>query len=283
MQEEMDNYHKIVQNILQTANTDTSIRAVIAIGSSTRNDVPADEYSDIDLIVATDDIDVWHSGDLPRRFAEVKIMFTEPTLGGGTELRVMYEGYRDVDFIIFTPRQLSVAIEDGTANYVMNRGYRVLYDAIGVEARLAEAICSAVEPPVCSETDFLNRVNDFYFHEIWAAKKLLRGEMWSAKMCMDAYLKNHLLALVQWYTVSKAPIDVWHDGRFLDTWAEAGICEELKGCFAHYDRQDMARALSTTHSLFSRLARDTAQMRRFSYPHEAERTADAFLREKLTV
>ena len=48
-----DRYRDIKQKLCKYAGQDEAIKAVIAIGSSTRFDVPADEFSDLDLIIVT--------------------------------------------------------------------------------------------------------------------------------------------------------------------------------------------------------------------------------------
>jgi aminoglycoside 6-adenylyltransferase len=127
-----------------------------------------------------------------------------------------------------------------------------------------------------SEAEFVNIVNDFFFHNIWACKKLKRGELWSAKMCIDGYLKERLLKIVEQYHIA-AGIDVWHDGRFIDRWAEPSVLNELKACFAHYEPADCRNALMATHTLFSRLAAGVARRRGFVYPAEAEKCAAEYL------
>lgn len=84
-----------------------------------------------------------------------------------------------------------------------------------------------------------------------------RGEIWTAKMCGDAYLKNLLLRMMEWYEICRngKNYEVWHDGRMLEQWAEEPIVQELKSCFAHYDREDIKKALKHTEHLFTRLAR----------------------------
>ncbi|MGN0436427.1 MAG: aminoglycoside 6-adenylyltransferase [Wujia sp.] len=76
----------------------------------------------------------------------------------------------------------------------------------------------------------------------------------------------------------KHKVDVWHDGRFLDKWAEERILIELKKCFAHYDRDDIIQALFATGELFAGLARETADMKGYIYPIEAEQYAFSLLR-----
>lgn len=279
----IDKYYEIKQKVIEIAEGDENIKAVIAIGSSTRDTIKADKYSDLDIIIATDDVNAWLYGNLPEKLGDIKISFTEPTLGGGKERRVLYKEYLDVDMIIFSQEQFINVINEGIASWIMNRGYTVMYDAMDVTKLLKATIVTEVFPTDLTEKEYINMVNDFYFHVIWAAKKLLRGELWSAKMCMDAYLKNYLLAIIEMYTVSKYHIDVWHDGRFLDRWADEDIRTDLRHCFAHYDKRDMQGALLATEKLFARLARETAQMKMYTYPAEAEKVSENFVINELTI
>lgn len=276
-----DKYLKIKQHLLLLAEKRAEIKAVVAIGSSTRSDVLADEYSDLDLIIATDDTNSWLYGNLVAELGDVKVSFVEPTLGGGMERRVLYGGWLDVDMIVFTTEQFLNAVNDGTANWVMNRGYCVLHDRIGATELLKQKITLEIHKPDFSENEFQNLANNFYFHTVWAAKKLLRGELWSAKMCLDSYLKNLLLKVLEVHAATKNHADVWHDGRFLDRWADEKVRMELKNCFAHYDKSDMKNALKSTHRLFARITKETAALKSFAYPNEAEKFSNEFLEEKL--
>lgn len=72
------------------------------------------------------------------------------------------------------------------------------------------------------------------------------------------------------YSASKYQVDVWHNGRFLERWVDKEILSDLEKCFVHYNKKDMVSALSATQNLFSRLASQTAEMRGYRYPQEAE-------------
>ena len=273
-----DRYKKIKENICRYSEVDSEVKAVIAIGSTTRESVKADEYSDLDLIIVTDNPTSWYSGEYPMQLGEISIGFLEPTLGNGKEYRAVYDEDKDVDMIIFTPKQFTEAVKNGTAGWVMNRGYAFLCDKAGYSELVRAYVNPSVASPQISESEFLNLTNDFYFHNIWAAKKLLRGELWSAKMCVDAYLKNYLLKIIEFYCYQKDGRDVWHDGRFVDRWADDWILEKLTVCFAHYEKNDIGKALVHTHELFKKLATDVADMNRYIYPQKAENTASEFLK-----
>ena len=273
----MDKYFDIKNKILENAKTDDDIRAIVAIGSTTRRDAKADEYSDLDLFIITTNVDPWYSGDYPKRFGKVNISFIEDTLGGGKERRCIYDEDKDVDMIPMTPEQFETVVKEGIAQWVMNRGYEVLYDAMNCKELLSEHITYSTSKPSMSEEEFTNMINDFYFHNIWAYKKLKRGEVWAAKMNVDTYHKNYLLRMIELYCYKKEGVDVWHEGRFIDRWAGEEILSELKECFAHYDKEDILRALKKTHELFVRITKELAEIQGYEYPIEAEKCAKAYL------
>lgn len=275
----MNRHKEIIKRLLDLAEKDENIHAVVMIGSSTREYSKADEYSDIDIIIATKSPDEWLYGNNPEKLGEVKISFIEPTLGGGKERRILYNSSLDVDIIAFTPEQFKDAIINGVANEVMNRGYSVLYDSMGISELLKDHIQFKVTHKIISEEEFINIVNDFFFHVVWASKKILRGELWTAKMCIDSYLKNYLLKIIETYTLSESKKDVWHCGRFLEKWADKDIVDELKTCFAHYDRSDMILSLISTTKLFSKLAKNSAINCNYKYPEKADKYANELLRE----
>ena len=274
----MDRYFEIKKRLLQTAATNDGLRAVILIGSSVREYAVADEYSDLNVILVCDEPEAWLYGDLPGMLGDVRISFVEPTFGGGMERRILYSGSLDVDLIVLTPEQMESAITGGVAGEVMNRGYCVLYDDMMITDRL-KGIPARVQRGAMTEREFLNIVNDFWFHAVWSAKKILRGELWAAKMCIDAYMKGLLLKIIEESEADNK--DVWHNGRFLEKWAGGDTIAELGNCFAHYDRENMLSALSSTMVLCAKLARRTAEKRGYLYPAEAEACAMSFVKDRL--
>lgn len=275
----MDRYSEMKKRLIDIAQTDETLTAVVAIGSSVRAYSAADEYSDIDLIIGSSEPEKWLYGDMPSKLGEIMISFVEPTLGGGLERRMLYNGSLDVDLIVFTPEQFQNAVKSGAAAEVMNRGYSVMYDSMGITELIEEYVKSDTRHIEMTESEFANRAEDFWFHTVWASKKILRGELWTAKMCIDAYLKNHLLSIIELNRYLSDKTDVWHNGRFFEKWAGGENIEKLKSCFAHYDREDMISALKNTADIFSENARSAAEISGYSYPEKAENYAYSLLKE----
>ena len=246
----MDKYTVIKERLINIAKENNSIKAVVAIGSSVRGYSKSDEYSDIDIIIGTDDPEgILYTDEILAQLGDIKISFVEHTLGGGMERRVFFDGALDADFIVFTPEQFTCAVTEGVANEVMNRGYLVMYDSMDITPLLDKYIVPSVRTVSMTEAEFCNIVNDFWFHTIWASKKILRGEIWVAKMCIDGYLKDRLLSVMEYHRYQLYNQDVWHCGRFLEKWAGDENISALKNSFAHYDKSDMIKALFSTGEL----------------------------------
>jgi len=264
----MDHFYEIKQKLLSHAASDENLMAVIVLGSSARQQVKADAYSDLDLILVCSDPDSWLHGDYPNKLGEIQISFLEKTIGGAQERRILYDQARDVDLIAISRQMMENLITSGAASGILGRGYDVLHDRIGIKELLAAHIRTDSTHKNVSQEVFDNIVQDFWFHTVWAAKKILRGEIWVAKMCVDAYLKSLLLKIIE--LSRSAETDTWHNGRFLEKWAGQETVNALGGCFAHYEKADIVSALQNTAQLFGALAPKAAQIHGFDYPQKAQ-------------
>ena len=110
------------------------------------------------------------------------------------------------------------------------------------------------------EGAFRELAHDFWYHALWTAKKLRRGEVYTALLCLDGYLKVRLVVLLGWHARAVDPsVDTWHAGRFLERWADPGALAALEEAYAHYDVRDVARALWATIELWQALEGETAR------------------------
>jgi aminoglycoside 6-adenylyltransferase len=268
-------YNVILERFLEISRLREDIRLVMVIGSRAREDHPADEWSDLDLVFVTSQPSEYISSqDWLTDLGEYILTFLEPTpIGTLVERRVLFEGGFDVDFV---PLPLNI-FQHGLPPEVTGvfcRGYQVVLDKDGLETLIASSSRSKLSnetPP--NQTDYLQTVNDFLFHVVWTAKKLRRGELWTAKQCCDGYLKWLLLKMIEWHAKwtrqNQKCVDVWHSGRFLDQWADERVLEGLSASFAHYDLDVVWQALRQTSNLFSRLATEVAMSVGLRYPDEA--------------
>ncbi len=181
-------------------------------------------------------------------------------MGEQRERRVLYETGEDVDFPLIPLSALDRLESSDNAAKLLQRGYRILADEIGLETRLRRIAgsASADEPP--GQAGLTELASDFWYHALWTARKLRRGEVFTAIECLDGYMKARLVTLLEWHARAVDPsVDTWHAGRFLERWADPGALAALERAYAHYDLRDVARALWETIDLFQGLEEETAR------------------------
>jgi aminoglycoside 6-adenylyltransferase len=235
------------------------VRAAIVVGSRARTDTPADRWSDLDIILIVDDPAPYaESAAWVSEFGTPALTFLEETLLGQRERRVLYEDGEDVDFPLFPVSALERLEQSENAAALLARGYRMLADEIGLGERLQDVADRVSEPDLPTQAEFDQLASDFWYHALWTAKKLRRGEVFTAIDCLDGYTKARLVTLLEWHARSVDPsVDTWHGGRFLERWADPGALSALETAFAHYDVRDVARALWETIDLFQGLEEET--------------------------
>ncbi|HEX6989300.1 MAG TPA: aminoglycoside 6-adenylyltransferase, partial [Bacillota bacterium] len=267
------------------------IRGLLILGSRARCIRPADAWSDLDVLLVTTDPDSYlDSTGWLADLGTVWITFLEPTPAGGLERRVLFAGGLDVDFSVVAAADAAALAERGVPPEVagiVTRGVRVLLDRDGLMSRLIDqcrAVAAALPPPAAPGQAELDQLcHDFWYHAVWVAKKLRRGEVWTALDCCDGYMKRRLLTLLEWHArAHRGPgWDTWHQGRFLEEWADDRVVQALRPAFAHYDAADVRRALLATMQVFRWAAVETSGLLGLTYPEAVDAKASGLVEELL--
>ena len=253
----------LASSVAEWADEREDVQALLVVGSQARSDAPADRWSDLDLVLILDDPTPYF-GDAGwvAEFGRPVLTFLEPTFAAGyRERRVLYETGEDVDFVLLPPTAVELMRTIPGVAEIFARGYRVLVDRIGVSAALQELAASvAPDGPPPSQAEFTELANDFWYHVLWAAKKLRRGEVYMAASCLDGYLKARFVTLLAWHARAVEPtVETWHDGRFLERWADPGALVALELAFARYSVREVAHGLWQSIDLWQGVEEETAR------------------------
>lgn len=240
----------------------TDVHAAVVVGSQARAETAADRWSDLDVILVLEEPNAYLD-DLSwvMSFGAPLLTFVEPTaVGNERELRVLFETGEDLDLPLIPMSRLDLLTEDEAIAEVLGRGYRVLVDDIGLEERLRAASLGPRQRREPTQRDLRELASDFWYHALWAAKKLRRGEVFVATECLDGYLKARLVRLLEWHARAvDLTLDTWHGGRFLERWGDPGALVALEFAYARYSLPDAARALWVTVDLWQGLEEETAK------------------------
>lgn len=281
-------YEEILARFREWATARDDLRAAFVLGSRARRDHPADEWSDLDLLLLTTDPGLYldDTGWLAALGTPWLTMLERQAVGDGQERRVVFAGGLDVDFIPVPVEAARIFAERGwppEIEMVFRRGVHTVLDKDGLAALLTTVPASMPAAPVPSEREFTELLNDLWYHVVWTTKKLRRGELWTALECLDGYLQWRLLALIRWHArATHGPdYETWHAGRFIESWADPRAAAGLREVFARYDAQDVARALLALLALTHTLGTETAARLGYAYPAEGEAASTAWVREAL--
>src|SRR5438477_10708818 len=275
----------LLERVVDWAQTDGDVRALILLGSRARVDPPADEWSDTDLIVVVPDPSAFLAdASWTARFGSVAVTFVEVTPHGRSERRVLYADGTDLDAVPVGLDEAQAGLREPGPLSMLARGYRILVDKEGILDDLPALIDRAADehgsayewPP--GPGPFENLVNDFWYHAVWSARKLRRGALCVARDCVDGSMHALLLRVIEWRAraiTGGGESDHWFDGRFLERWADPDTVRALRDCFAHYDEADISRGLLSIMVLFRRLANVLAIRLELPFPVRADGAAAA--------
>jgi aminoglycoside 6-adenylyltransferase len=279
----------LTDRIIHWAKQQNDIRAVLLLGSRARDDHPADQWSDWDIVIICVDPEPYLAdAKWLEAIAPVWLTFLDPTaVGNLVERRALFEGGVDADFIFVSSvlaRQLGQEGFPEDVAGVVRRGVKVLLDKENFTAPWL-AIDAEESPAwqIPSEAQFNALVQDFLYHGVWVTKKLRRGEMWTAKWCLDGSMKDQMLTMIHWHTRATQTWrrNLWHQGRFLEEWADERVLEGLPTAFARYDPAEIPSALKQTLYLFHWLAEETARGWQYAFPPQFYKEVIGWINDNL--
>jgi aminoglycoside 6-adenylyltransferase len=262
----MNKYKDSIKKIIDFAGKNADIEAIIMIGSQCRKIKQADKYSDLDLVIFTDnpdkyiDVENW----LNNFGGKVVCTFVEITIGGFKERRVLYTDNRDIDFTII-PSSLIFSDEFFTNSIILNvcnKGYKILYDKSNIISKKLKKNLKGYNDKFIlkPEKEMNNLVSDFNYHIIWAAKKLKRKELWISINCINGYLGNLLLQMIKYYTVLYNKNNtIWHYGRFLEDYIPDKFKKRLRNCFCRYDEKEAEHSIVSLFEFFNEITKNVYQ------------------------
>jgi len=276
-------YEQIIECVVAWATEETRIRAAMIVGSRARTDHPADAWSDLDVVLfATDPDALLAETGWVHRMGTPVITFLEPTaVGMWKERRALFAGALDVDFSIVPAAVLAGVREDrlgdGTPIQevagVIARGVRLLVDKDGSLAALLAHVTHQPlpTPPAPDQARFDQILSDFWYHAVWIAKKLRRGELVVAHECLEGNQRRLLMTLIRWHAGMRRSI--WHGRRFLEEWADPRVVAALPGTWARHEPADIVRATRAMMDLVALLAGEIAAATSLTLPADAEHAA----------
>ena len=276
------------------AQTNKQMRAVVLIGSQARVQKPADNWSDIDVILFTthpqkyQNENAWlgEIGDLLSCYNGLEVadstFVKRVYFADGVGMDVTPVDVTAIDWAyryarlknklpLKLPPAFAAKMEKPIRNfaYYIHRGMSVLVDKGNYRDKLnfIETGFRYMPPGAPTTEKFEQQVNEFWQTALRMAIKLYRKEFFTAKVECESPLKYNLLAMLEWHAkcLHGWNFETWHKGRYIENWASPEIVEGLRSVYGRYDERDSWNSLFNTMALFERVSHEVASYLKYDY------------------
>ena len=282
----MNDIRTFTERIRIWAKSRQDLRAVILIGSQARQQPPADEFSDLDLVLFCANAAVYARDEDWLKAVGTPWLAVRSTTGrGDPEWDVVFDGVVKVDFVFcdlnleLQTAALAVVLQHSPYGFVYERGVRVLFDRENADAEGHFLTFPRQPLPNPTAKEFSQTIQRFFLQALRAARFLRRGELWRAARLINGGIKDPTLTILEWHarcSRETAP-DTWYEGHFLEQWADPRVLSGMSAQFAACEPGALWNALFSSLESFRWTARETASRLGQVYPE----TVDAHITHEI--
>jgi aminoglycoside 6-adenylyltransferase len=276
----MRSEQEMLDLILNTAQNDERVRAVIMNGSKVNPNAPKDFFQDYDVVyLVTEKESFLADPGWIRVFGELMILqlpdeMSDPPPEGKDHygyLMQFADGNR-IDLSLYPVSKIDKLEEDSLT--------LTLLDKDGILPKYPPPNDSGHIPKPPNAKKFFDCTNEFWWVSPYVAKGLWRREIVYAKHMLDLYVREQLDKMLTWYVgmntgFTKSPGKM---GKYFEKFLEPELWDMLMDTYSDGDYERTWQALFTMGELFRKAAIPVAQHFRFDYPYGDDERVSAHLR-----
>jgi aminoglycoside 6-adenylyltransferase len=276
---------KILDQLIDWANEQELIRAVILTSSRAIPHAALDLFSDYDVILVLRSIQpLYVDRTWLAVFGPVLTVYRDSLIDENGQKRsayvVQYENGLKIDFNLWPVELLQQVTSNGRLPAEFDAGYKILVDKDNLTAALPSPTYAAYIPTPPTETHYMELIEGFFLDTTYVAKFLWRDDIMAAKHILDHSLKQgHLRPMLEWH----AEIDhQWSlkpgpYGRRLKQYVRPDLWAELECTYTGTGPEENWEALFRTIALMRRVASEVGKELGYTYPHDLERRVIDYL------
>lgn len=279
----------VVRRLIQWAEDQPAVRAMLLTSTRANPDAPVDALSDYDVVLVVTDIRPFHAdrGWLAD-FGEVLVGYwdpIQPAPGYGLQVFgnvIQYADGLHIDFTLWPVDLLRRIVADDVLIADLDDGYRVLLDKDGLTEGLRTPTYTVFIPEPPHEAAFLTVVENFYSTAPYVAKNLWRDDLMPAKWGLQCDMKhNFLRPMLDWR------VEIDHDwavktgvnGRGLKGRLPHEIWDRLERTYAGAGLEENWNALLAALDLFRDVATEVAVGLGYEFPEAMHRGVRAYVEQ----
>ena len=271
--------NEMLELILNVAEQDDNIRAVIMNGSRVNPHAKRDPFQDFDIVYFVRDVEPYKRNQtFVNQFGDLMIMqlpedmVDPPPHGDGhyTYLMQFLDGTR-IDLSFYSLETVPAIIADSLTVVLLDK----------------DRLIRELPPP--SDRDYLPKpptaklfddcCNEFWWVSTYVAKGLWRDELTYTKHILDVYLREQLMKMLVWYfgiqtDFQKSPGKL---GKYLKECLDPEIWRQLESTYADWQPEHIWDSLFVMGNLFRQLGQYVAKHFDFAYPEQDDKNVSNYL------
>lgn len=276
-----------IAHLLQWANQQEAIRAVLITSTRAIPGAAVDILSDYDIILVATDIQPFHAD---RRwldaFGTVLVAYWDPLLQAPEDGSpyfgnvVYFQNGWHIDFTLWPVALLQHIAAAPTLPAELDAGYQVLLDKDQLTVGLQPPTYQSYRPTPPSAETFQRMVEEFFSDAPYVAKCLWRDELLPAKWCLDYDMKHvYLRPMLEWHVALDHgwAVKTGVLGRGLKKQLPATLWGQLEATYADADIAANWEALLQTMALFRQVAMAVADHLGYVYPLALDEGVTAYV------
>jgi len=265
--------------ILDTAQRDERVRAVIMNGSKVNPNAPKDFFQDYDVVyIVTEKESFLVDPGWVKVFGELMILQLPDEMSDPPPEGKDYYGYlmqfadgNRIDLSLFPVSKLDKLEQDSLT--------LTLLDKDGILPTFPPPYDSTYIPKPPTSKAFFDCTNEFWWVSPYVAKGLWRQEIVYARHMLDLYVREELMKMLNWYVGMKTDFQKSPGklGKYLEKYLEPELWELLMHTYSDADYEHTWQALFSMGELFRRVAIPVAQHFGFDYLYGEDERVSAHL------
>lgn len=248
---------KIMMNlILDVANKDDDIRAVIMNGSRVSPGATKDNFQDYDIVYVVNNVEPYvENRQWLKQFGELIIMQTPDEMDGIWPKSKDLFGF----LMLFTDGNridLRLMRHDKYMNMARDSQSIVLLDKDLKIGELELPSDKDYLPSQPTEKEFIDCCNEFLWVSTNVAKGISRRQLTYAKFMSEQIVKEQLIKILIWYAAIKTDFQksIGAHAKYLEQYLEPELWSKFRKTYVDADYENIWNGLFLMHEIFDEIA-----------------------------
>lgn len=270
--------NEVLTQLIDFANVDHKVRAVILNGSRANPNVGKDIFCDYDVVFSVTDPDYYlKNQEWIQRFGELVIMQQNDDKIGERDKYLFLMQFKDgvrID-LSFDPVE---CIAQTIANDSLTK---VLLDKDNVIKPLPLPNDSIHNVPKPTETEFNKVMNEVWWIQTYVVKGIWRDELPLVKYMYDVILLDCIVKLLSWYVGIQHDwkVNVGKCGRWNNKYLPQSLFNEFKATYSGASYEQIWTALFNAGKLIRKVGTEVAHELSYTYPLQDDINVTEYIRK----